>query len=141
MLLLIIYIYIYVQRWANLLEIGIFLSCYNIYAEMVDLLNPTRFEKISGKVDKSKLLQLIQKWYFVFISKRLHQNDKFFSKVQNMSFGECGLTINFYFLQDHSDLEFWYLSLDQIELFNHLLRIIIIRFLKPYSLLRYGIVN
>ena len=33
---------------------------------------------MSRKVDKPKHWQQIQKWYFVFIVKRLHQNDEFF---------------------------------------------------------------
>ena len=50
-----IYIYIYRERERE--------------REMVDLVNPTRSEKISGKLNELKRRQRIQEQYFVFISK------------------------------------------------------------------------
>ena len=38
------------------------------HGEMVDLVNPTKWEKLNGKVDKLKHRQQIQKWYFVWWS-------------------------------------------------------------------------
>ena len=57
----IIYIYIYIERERERERKK------EREREMVNLANPTRWEKIRGKVNKPKHRQWIQKWYFPFI--------------------------------------------------------------------------
>ena len=58
-------------------------------------------------------------------------------KLQSLNFGECRVPLYCHYSQVYSDLEWLYLvrvtSMGQIELFNHLLRIIMVSYLKPYS--------